>query len=75
MQIFDRHQDLLDWIESRGHVLTTLGHAPDGAPIVSVKTGGGKEPAIFISDGDTKLIRPSAVTAMMMSPLRSVMIL
>ncbi len=51
MKIFDRHQDLLDWIESRGHKLTTLGHAPDGAPIVSVKTGGDKEPAIFISAG------------------------
>ena len=51
MRIFDRHQELLDWIESRGHCIATLGHAPDGAPIVSVKAGGQKEPAILISAG------------------------
>ena len=43
--------DLLDWIEGKGHQLTILGHAPDGAPVVSVKAGGDKEPAIFISAG------------------------
>ena len=51
MRIFDRHQELLEWIESRGHCIATFGHAPDGAPIVSVKAGGQKEPAILISAG------------------------
>ena len=42
MQIFDRYTDLLEWIESKGHKPTVLGRAPDGAPVVSIKTGGKK---------------------------------
>ena len=51
MQFFDRYSDLLQYIEGKGHEPTVLGKAPDGAPIVSIRTGGEKEPAIFISAG------------------------
>lgn len=51
MQAFNRYADLLEWIEKKGLPTTRLGRAPDGAPIVSVRTGGEKEPAIFISAG------------------------
>ena len=51
MQIFDRYSDLLQSIENKGHKPRVLGRAPDGAPIVSIKTGGEKEPSIFISAG------------------------
>lgn len=51
MRSFDRYQDLLQHIEKSGHKPTVLGKAPDGAPIVSVKTGGDRDPAIFISAG------------------------
>lgn len=51
MQIFRRYTDLLERIKSKGHDPRLLGCAPDGAPIISVRTGGDKEPAIFISAG------------------------
>jgi len=51
MPIFKRYSDLLQSIEHKGHKPRVLGRAPDGAPIVSIKTGGEKEPAIFISAG------------------------
>ncbi len=51
MQIFDRYTDLLGWLESKGHKPRVLGCAPDGAPVVCIKAGGEKQPAIFISAG------------------------
>jgi hypothetical protein len=51
MQIFDRYDDLLAAIEAKGHKPNVLGRAPDGAPIVAIKSGGDKTPAIFISAG------------------------
>ena len=51
MQIFDRYADLLESIDKKGHEARTLGCAPDGAPVVCIKAGGEKEPAIFISAG------------------------
>ena len=51
MPIFKRYSDLLEFIEHQGHKMRVLGRAPDGAPIVSIKAGGEKEPAIFISAG------------------------
>ncbi len=51
MQIYDRYTDLLERLDRCGRQPTVLGCAPDGAPIVSVKSGGEKEPAIFISAG------------------------
>ncbi|MDA0745545.1 MAG: hypothetical protein O2954_03445 [bacterium] len=51
MQIFDRYVDLLEWIGNKGFSVTTLGCAPDRAPVVCVRGGGEKTPAIFISAG------------------------
>ncbi len=51
MQIFDRYADLLGWVEKKGYQPGVLGCAPDGAPVVCLRTGGEKTPAIFISAG------------------------
>jgi len=51
MQIYNRYSDLLQSIESKGHQPEVLGFCPDRMPIVSIKTGGEKGPAIFISAG------------------------
>ena len=51
MQPFDSYADLLTCIQDNGHTPQTLGRAPDGQPIVAVKSGGDKTPAIFISAG------------------------
>jgi len=50
-QPFQRYSDLLETIEKRGHQMRVLGYAPDHSPIVAVKAGGEKKPAIFISAG------------------------
>lgn len=51
MQIFDRYTDLLARLDAKGRPYEVLGRVPDGAPIVSVRIGGDKDPAIFISAG------------------------
>ena len=51
MQPFASYADLLTCIQDNGHTLQILGRAPDGQPIVAVKSGGDKTPAIFISAG------------------------
>ena len=51
MQIFSTYAELLDRVEQTGRPARILGHAPDGSPIISVKTGGDKEPAVFITAG------------------------
>ena len=51
MTIFACYADMLTHIQDKGHALQTLGRAPDGQPIVAVKSGGSKTPAIFISAG------------------------
>ena len=51
MQIFDHYTDLLESIEAKGHAPRVLDRTPDGAPVVCIKSGGEKEPAIFISAG------------------------
>lgn len=48
---FAAYAELLDTLRKRGHPLRTLGFAPDKSPIVGVKAGGTKKPAIFISAG------------------------
>lgn len=48
---FVRYSDLLDTVKSRGHKLRVLGYAPDGSPVVAIRGGGDREPAIFISAG------------------------
>ena len=51
MPPFDSYADLLTSIQDNGHTPQILGRAPDGQPIVAVKSGGDKTPAIFISAG------------------------
>lgn len=51
MPIFNRYADLLDHIQAKGHTPQILGRTPDGQPIVAIKSGGDKTPAIFISAG------------------------
>jgi hypothetical protein len=48
---FNRYSDLLETLKKRGHKLRVLGYAPDRSPIVGIKAGGDKKPAIFISAG------------------------
>ncbi|MCZ6679524.1 MAG: hypothetical protein O7E52_20020 [Candidatus Poribacteria bacterium] len=50
-QIFRTYTDLLERVEGAGRPTRVLGHTPDGSPIVSVRTGGEKTPAIFITAG------------------------
>ena len=49
MQIFDRYDDLLAAIEAKGHKPNVLGRAPDGAPIVAIKSGPVLSPWLGIS--------------------------
>ncbi|MBT4981283.1 MAG: hypothetical protein HOL51_19540 [Gemmatimonadetes bacterium] len=51
MPLFEHYCDLLDHIKTQGHATETLGRTPDGQPIVAIKSGGDKSPAIFISAG------------------------
>ncbi|MXZ10932.1 MAG: M14 family metallocarboxypeptidase [Gemmatimonadetes bacterium] len=51
MQIFDQYSDILQRIEQKGYPSRVLGHTPDGSPLVCLRTGGEKTPAIFISAG------------------------
>ncbi len=51
IQGFSTYQQLLDAITQKGHKLHTLGYCHDGSPVVAVKVGGDKTPAIFISAG------------------------
>lgn len=48
---YARYNDLLATIKQRGHQTRVLGYAPDRSPLVAVKAGGDKTPAIFISAG------------------------
>ncbi|MHC4877197.1 MAG: hypothetical protein ACYTGL_11940 [Planctomycetota bacterium] len=48
---FSRYTELLESIRKRGHALRPLGYCPDGSPVVAVKAGGEKLPAILISAG------------------------
>ncbi len=51
MQPFASYADLLAYIQDNGHTLHPLGCAPDGQPLVAIKSGGDKTPAILISAG------------------------
>ena len=63
MKIFDRYTHLLEWIQSKGHKPRVLGYAPDRSMIVCVKSGGEKEPAIFISAGSHSTEQAGVTTA------------
>jgi hypothetical protein len=58
-----RYPDLLERIEKRGHRLRILGAAPDRSPIVAIKSGGAKRPAIFISAGSHSTEHAGVVAA------------
>ena len=51
IQPFARYSELLQTLEDRGHKPQILGYAPDRSPVVAVKAGGEKKPAILISAG------------------------
>ena len=48
---FRRYTDLLAVVKQRGHAARVLGRVPDGSPVIAVKCGGAKKPAIFIGSG------------------------
>ena len=48
---FRRYTVLLAAVKGRGHAARVLGRAPDGSPVIAVKCGGKKKPAIFIGSG------------------------
>jgi len=51
MRIFTNYTELLEYITKKGKTPRVLSYTPDRAPIVSIKSGGSKEPAIFITAG------------------------
>ena len=51
MQIYERYAHLLERIEQMDKPYRVMGCAPDGAPVIAVRSGGDKLPAIFISAG------------------------
>ena len=51
MQIFSTYSELLARVEQTGRCTRILAHAPDGSPIIAVKAGGDREPAVFITAG------------------------
>lgn len=51
MQIFHTYAELLDRIRQANHRTRVLGHAPDGSPLIAVRSGGQKEPAVLITAG------------------------
>jgi hypothetical protein len=51
MRIYATYTELLERVEQSGRSMRVLGHTLDGAPMVAVRTGGEKEPAIFITAG------------------------
>ena len=51
MKIFEKYQDTLEHIEHYGRHIRVMGRAPDGSPIVCIRSGGNKKPAVFISAG------------------------
>lgn len=51
VQAFARYTDLLDPLRRRGRKWRTLGHASDASPIVAMKCGGEKQPAILSTAG------------------------
>ncbi|MEE3258642.1 MAG: hypothetical protein VX293_05495 [Candidatus Latescibacterota bacterium] len=51
MPAFNNYTDLLTHIKSKGHTPQILGRTPAHQPIIAIKSGGSKTPAIFISAG------------------------
>ncbi len=51
MRIYESYDELLERVAQSGRPTRELGLAPDGSPIIAVRSGGEKEPAIFITAG------------------------
>ena len=51
MQIFWTYDELMTRLQRNGHAMSALGCAPDGSPVVAVRAGGDKLPAILITAG------------------------
>jgi hypothetical protein len=63
MEPFRRYADLLKTLENRGQEYRVLGYAPDRSPVVAVRGGGKKEPAIFIGAGSHSTEHAGVVAA------------
>lgn len=61
---FRRYAELLKTLKQRGHELRVLGYAPDRSPVVAVRSGGEKEPAIFIGAGSHSTEHAGVVAAL-----------
>ena len=51
MHSFQNNNKLVSHLEASGHEVRRIARAPDGSPVVAVRAGGAREPAIFISAG------------------------
>lgn len=51
MDGYDTYAELLASVEERGHGYHTIGHAPDGSPLVVIEAGGDVEPPILVTAG------------------------
>jgi hypothetical protein len=60
---FPHYDDLLATLQQRGHTWRVVGTAPDRAPIVAVRAGGTKRPAILISAGSHSTEHAGVVAA------------
>ncbi len=60
---FRDYRDLLKTVKQRGHKMRVLGYTPDGSPIVVIKAGGDRKPAIFISAGSHSTEHAGVVAA------------
>jgi hypothetical protein len=60
---FPTYDNLLATLKQRGHRTRVLGYAPDRSPVVAVKGGGTKKPAIFISAGSHSTEHAGVVAA------------
>ncbi len=49
--IFNTYAQLCEHVSRLKRSVRVLGHTPDGAPIIVIKTGGNKLPAVFITAG------------------------
>ncbi|MDA0709997.1 MAG: hypothetical protein O3B73_07305 [bacterium] len=70
MEIPSTYTEFLACIRKKGHKPRILGRAPDGSPLVCVKVGGDRGPAIFVSAGSHATEQAGvAAAAMLMDTL------
>ena len=66
MQIYETYEQLLKGVENTGLPVRVLGCTPDGSPLIVVRAGGDRTPAIFLTAGShsTEHAGVSAVMAL-----------